>query len=94
MEQLHQTIAQGVFDGLQDDGWTQATYSYLAITLFSEEAGLYQLADGQQRSFFPADDVTDAFEELRPRMVPLNPKGHPQWSSENRPKRVPSKPAK
>ncbi|WP_141333132.1 hypothetical protein [Myxococcus sp. AB025B] len=70
-----------MFDGLQDDDWTQATYSYLAITLFSEEAGLYQLADGQQRSFVPADDVTDAFEERRPRMVPLNPKGHAWYTA-------------
>ncbi|WP_309247157.1 MULTISPECIES: immunity protein YezG family protein [Myxococcus] len=59
-----------------EDGWVQATYSYLAIPLFSEETGRYRLADGQQRSFAATDEVTDAFDELRTRMATLSKNGH------------------
>lgn len=81
IQQLHQTIAQGVHDGLPDGDWVQATYSFLAITLFYEEAGLYRLADGQQRSFVVDDETSDAFSELRTQMAALHENGYAWYTA-------------
>ncbi|WP_426754778.1 immunity protein YezG family protein [Myxococcus sp. Y35] len=81
IQQLHQAIAHGVYDERPDGGWVQATYSFLAITLFQEESGLYRLVDGQQRSFVVADEVSDAFRELRTRMAALHENGHAWYTA-------------
>ncbi len=39
IQQLQQTIAQGVYEVLPEDGWTNATYSFQAITRFFRRPG-------------------------------------------------------
>ncbi len=81
IQHLHQTIVQGVYAALPDDGWIQATYSFLAITLFHTETGTYRLADGQHRSFVVEDEASDAFRELRTRMAALHENGHAWYTA-------------
>ncbi|GHH03698.1 immunity protein YezG family protein [Comamonas sp. JC664] len=81
IQQLHQTIAQGIYDALPDGGWMEATYSFLAITLFYTETGLYRLDDGQHRSFVVEDEASDAFRELRTRMAALHENGHAWYTA-------------
>ncbi|MBJ7223494.1 MULTISPECIES: immunity protein YezG family protein [unclassified Brenneria] len=76
IEQLQLTLAQGVFDELPEDGWVQAKYSLLAITMFAEETGYYLLESGKQVYFTIEDEASDAFRELRAKMAALHQNGH------------------
>lgn len=60
--------------------WIQATYSFLAITLFHEETGLCRFYNGQQRSFVVEEEASDAFGELRTRKAALHENGHAWWA--------------
>lgn len=76
IQQLQQTIAQGVYDALPDDGWTQAQYSLLTITLFAEEIGHYLPENGKPVYFTIEDEASEAFHELRSKMATLHENGH------------------
>ena len=81
IQQLQQTIAQGVYEALPDEGWTEASYSFLAITRFFSEKGSYRLSDGRAVSFVAEDEVSDAFRELRPKMAALHENGHAWYTA-------------
>ncbi|TBU85626.1 antitoxin YezG family protein [Phytopseudomonas dryadis] len=81
IQQLQQTIAQGVHDKLPDEGWISAIYSFLAITRFFSETGHYLRSDGKTVSFVVEDEVSDAFRELRPKMAALHENGHAWYTA-------------
>ncbi|TBU76025.1 hypothetical protein [Phytopseudomonas daroniae] len=81
MEQLQQTIAQGVHDELPDTGWIHAAYSFQAITRFFSETGHYLRSDGKTVSFVVEDEVSDAFRELRPKMAAIHENGHAWYTA-------------
>lgn len=81
IQQLQQTIAQGVYEVLPEDGWTDATYSFQAITRFFSETGNYLLNDVKTVSFVAEDEVSDAFRELRTKMAALHENGHAWYTA-------------
>ncbi|UCJ17899.1 antitoxin YezG family protein [Pseudomonas sp. MM211] len=81
IQQLQQTIAQGVYEVLPEDGWTDATYSFQAITRFFSETGHYLLNDVKTVSFVAEDEVSDAFRELRTKMAALHENGHAWYTA-------------
>ncbi|SDH17265.1 Protein of unknown function, DUF600 [Pseudomonas flavescens] len=81
IQQLQQTIAQGVYDALPDDGWIQAQYSLLTITLFAEEIGHYLPENRKPVYFTIEDEASDAFHELRTKMAALHENGHAWYTA-------------